>query len=168
MERNIKTSNKKVKTNTYQSYVKPKSKYLSTVWHPWQKYLVYKIEQVQRSAARHVYNDYNCTSSISKMPQYLNCQTRAKTKHWLCNSPLQTPTHSCERWLSPSDPTRNLNYMIPYSRTHNHCRSFLSSSICLWNGPYKLVPVKIISLGSCILSKSVLFYLQSKSCCFLA
>jgi hypothetical protein len=46
----------------------------STVWHPWQKYLVYKMEQVQRSAARYVfkYNDYNYTSSVSKMVKKVN------------------------------------------------------------------------------------------------
>ncbi len=49
-KRNIKTSNKKVKETAYKTYVRSQLEYCSTVWHPWQKYLIYKIEQVQRSA----------------------------------------------------------------------------------------------------------------------
>jgi hypothetical protein len=44
-------------------------------WHPWQKYLIYKIEQVQRSAARYIFNDYDYISSVSKMINDLNWQT---------------------------------------------------------------------------------------------
>jgi hypothetical protein len=33
---------------------KSPNEYCSTVWHPWQKYLVYKLKQVQRPAARYI------------------------------------------------------------------------------------------------------------------
>jgi hypothetical protein len=36
------------------TYVRPQVEYCSIVWHPWRKYLIYKIEQVQRSAARYI------------------------------------------------------------------------------------------------------------------
>ena len=50
--------------------------YCSTVLYPWQKYLVYKIEQVQRD----VYNDYNYTSNVSKMLKDLTWHTRTNTR----------------------------------------------------------------------------------------
>ncbi|KAH3701090.1 hypothetical protein DPMN_076074 [Dreissena polymorpha] len=63
-------------------------------------------------------------------------------------------------------PTRNLNYLVPYSRTQYHSNSFFPRSIRLWNGlPVSLQAspsIGILILGSCILSTS------SKSTLFLA
>jgi hypothetical protein len=47
IKRHDKTSKKKVKETAYKTYVRPQLECCSMVWHPWQKYLGYKIEQVQ-------------------------------------------------------------------------------------------------------------------------
>jgi hypothetical protein len=47
IKRNVKTPNKKAKETAYKTYVRPQLENCPTVWHPWQKYLIYKIEQVQ-------------------------------------------------------------------------------------------------------------------------
>lgn len=52
INRNVKTSNEKVKETTYSNYVRPQVEYFFTVWHPWRKYLSYKLEQLQGSASR--------------------------------------------------------------------------------------------------------------------
>jgi hypothetical protein len=56
----------------YKTCVRPQVEYCSIVWHPWQKFLIYKIEQVQRSAARYIFDNYDYTSSVSNE---LNWQT---------------------------------------------------------------------------------------------
>ena len=45
VNRNIKTSNNKVKEMTYNTYVHPQLEYSSTIWNPWQKTLSQKIER---------------------------------------------------------------------------------------------------------------------------
>ena len=75
IKRNIKTENKKLKETAYNTYVRPQLEYCSTIWHPWQQNQSYKIERVQRAAARYVLNNYDFTSSVTQMIQTLNWQT---------------------------------------------------------------------------------------------
>ena len=75
IKRNVKTENKKVKELAYKTYVRPQVEYCSTIWHPWQHYLIHKIEMVQRQAARYIMNDYSYTSSVSDMLKTLNLPT---------------------------------------------------------------------------------------------
>ena len=135
IKRNIKTSNKKVKETAYKTYVRPQLEYCSTVWHPWQKYLIYKIEQVQRSAARYVCNDYNYTSSVSQMLNNLKWQTLEQRRN-ISNVVLLYKIQNNLVWVDHHHltPTRNLNYLVPYSRTQYHSNSFFPRSIRLWNG----------------------------------
>ena len=72
IKRNIKTENKKLKETAYNTYVRPQLEYCSTIWHPWQQNQSYKIERVQRVAARYVLNNYDFTSSVTQMIQTLN------------------------------------------------------------------------------------------------
>jgi len=135
IKRNIKTSNKKVKETAYKTYVRPQLEYCSTVWHPWQKYLIYKIEQVQRSAARYVCNDYNYTSSVTQMLNDLKWQTLEQHRN-ISNVTLLYKIQNNLVWVDHHHltPTRNLNYLVPYSRTQYHSNSFFPRSIRLWNG----------------------------------
>ena len=49
------------------SLVRPHVEYASSVWDPYQKDLINKIEMVQRRAARFIQNDYQRTSSVQNM-----------------------------------------------------------------------------------------------------
>lgn len=134
IRRNVKTPNKKIKETAYKTYVRPQVEYCSIVWHPWQKYLIYKIEQVQRSAARYIFNDYDYTSSVSKMINDLNWQTLEQRR----NISAVTYLYKIQNNIVFVDhqhltQTRNLNYLIPYSRTQYHQNSFFPRSIRLWN-----------------------------------
>ena len=53
----------------------PQLEYCAPVWHPWQDKLSYKVERVQRAAARYVLNDEGTTSSVTEMLKTLNWQT---------------------------------------------------------------------------------------------
>ena len=134
IKRNIKTSRRGVKESAYKTYVRPQLEYCSTVWHPWQKHLTNKIEQVQRSAARYVLNDYNYTSSVTEMLNILGWSTLENRRNRTTLIMLYKIIHSNvivdHNHLQP---TRNNNYLIPYSRTQYHLNSFFPRAIRLWN-----------------------------------
>ena len=71
LKRNIRIHNKDLKSVAYKTLVRPQVEYASTIWPPTLP-LIYKVEAVQRRAARWVYRDYSYTSSISAMMKDLN------------------------------------------------------------------------------------------------
>jgi len=135
---NVRTQNIKVKEAAYTTYVRPQLEYCSVVWHPWQNYLANKLEGVQRAAARYVMNDYSYTSSVTLMLQTLHWNTLAHRR--MTNS--LTMLYKIQHQLVNVDhchltPTRNLNFLIPQSRTQYHMTSFFPRTIRYWNGlPY--------------------------------
>ena len=141
----LKTSNKKVKEKAYNTYVRPQLEYCSTIWHPWQKAQTTKIEKVQRAAARYVCNNYDYTSSVTQMIHYLNWNTleyrRIQSTLLYFYKIRNNLVYVDHNHLLP---TRNLNYLIPQSRTQYHQNSFFSRSIRLWNS----LPVHIQSSPS--------------------
>lgn len=134
IQRNVKTDNVKVKEAAYTTYVRPQLEYCSSVWHPWQKSLVHKVECVQRSAARYVMNDYNYRSSVTEMLNTLNWKTLYYRR---LNSSLimfyKIRAHSVAVDPSYLIHTRNLNYLIPQSRTNYFANSYFPRTIRLWN-----------------------------------
>ena len=95
------------------------------IWHPWQDKLSYKVERVQRAAARYVLNDYNFTSSVTDMLKILNWQTLENRR--IQNSLIllyKTKYHLVAIDHFYLTETRNLNFFVPYSRTNYHMNSF--------------------------------------------
>lgn len=69
LRRNLGRCKPEVKANAYITMVRPTLEYASTVWDPYQDNLEKDLEQVQRRAARFVYNEYQdvspgCVSSL--------------------------------------------------------------------------------------------------------
>ena len=58
LRRKFRQCTKEVKAATYSTMVRPVLDYASTVWDPHQQGDIKILEQVQRRAARYVYNDY--------------------------------------------------------------------------------------------------------------
>lgn len=58
LRRNLKNCTRKVKNLTYTSLVRPVVEYSSPVWDPYKTHQITQVEQIQRKAARFVYNDY--------------------------------------------------------------------------------------------------------------
>ena len=67
VKRNVKTKNQSVKELAYETFVRPKVEYASTVWSPYTKKNIDQIEMVQRRAARWVTNRYSSYDSVSAM-----------------------------------------------------------------------------------------------------
>ena len=47
LKRNIKLAPQKIKDKAYKSLIRPQLEYASSVWAPWQQFLINKIEQTQ-------------------------------------------------------------------------------------------------------------------------
>ena len=72
IKRNLGKCTNKVKSKAYTSLVLPILEYATQVWDPYQKSLIYKIEMIQRRAAR---CNYDFHSSVSSMLKDLNWST---------------------------------------------------------------------------------------------
>jgi hypothetical protein len=67
LRRNMKNCTRKVKTLTYTSLVRPVVEYSSLVWNPSKNQQISEVEQIQRKAARYVFNDYRDRSPGASM-----------------------------------------------------------------------------------------------------
>jgi hypothetical protein len=84
IRRNLQINSKSVKDRAYQSLVRPKLEYSCSVWDPYITENIYKIEQVQRRAARYACHRHHNTSSVTEMIHSLDWPTlqerRLKTR----------------------------------------------------------------------------------------
>ena len=69
LRRNLKIPSIRIKEQAYQTLVRPLVEYASTVWNPYTKTEINKIEAVQRRVARYVVNNQSNRSSVSNMLQ---------------------------------------------------------------------------------------------------
>ena len=69
--RNLRVSNEELKNAAYCSIVRPTLEYCSIIRNPYQKDQIYKLEMVQRRAARYTTNRYHNKSSASDMLDHL-------------------------------------------------------------------------------------------------
>ena len=72
IKRNNQSNNPKLKESAYKTYVLPLVDYVASVWDPWQKKYINKIEMIKRRAIRYIFNDYSFTSNVSTMLSKLN------------------------------------------------------------------------------------------------
>lgn len=142
LKRNLKTSNKEIKSQAYRALVRPKLEYSCTVWDPQSHESIHKIEMVQRRAARYVHNNYHNTSSVTNMIHNLNwpslSQRRLKTRlvmmykitHHLVAIPASTiliPSDSRTRKSNP------LTFRHIYTSKDSYRLSFFPYTILQWN-----------------------------------
>lgn len=133
---------KKVKAHCYTTLVRPNVEYAATIWDPYTKQNIDKLEQVQRRAARFVNGDYSTYSSVSKMIKDLNWpllqQRRQNMKlimmYKIVYNLIAIPS---QVYLTPviNTTTRghSMRFIVPHSRIKTHQYSFFPSAIRLWN-----------------------------------
>ena len=59
LRRNINSCSRQVKAQCYTTFVRPNLEYAATVWDPYTKFNINKLEKCQRRAARFVNGDYS-------------------------------------------------------------------------------------------------------------
>jgi len=123
-----------LKEGAYRTYVRPQVEYCSTIWHPWQKHLTYRIEMVQRSATRYVQNDYYFLCSVTNMLRELKWSTLEQRKNQASLIMLhKIPNKQVNVDHSHLTTTQNNKFLIPHSKTKHHMNSFFARAIRLWN-----------------------------------
>ena len=75
IKRNVKAKSPEVREMAYQTLVRPQLEYASAIWDPHTKRNNYKVEMVQRRAARWTMNDYARTTGVSSLLHELDWQT---------------------------------------------------------------------------------------------
>lgn len=142
IQRNLRTAPANVKTQAYQTFVRPSLEYASTIWDPPTKDLKNKVESVQRKAARWVSNDWKRTSSVTTMLNNLKWQTLQqrrttnklimvyKITHCLVAIP-----HAPPYFHRPNVSTRGHNQQLwlPRHNTNVLGSSFFPSIVLTWN-----------------------------------
>ena len=94
MKKNIPTNIHKIKETTYKTHVRPLLVYSTTIWDPWQTKYIIQIEMVQHRAVLYIVSDYNYTSSVSPMLNYLVLYTLEKCRKIASSSIFYKINHS--------------------------------------------------------------------------
>ena len=115
LRRNLTISLQAVKTQAYQSLVRPHLEYASTVWSPHTSDNTKKVEMLQRRAARYVCNRWHNTSSVSEMVSHIDWESLAVRRS---NMRLHTMYRIVHTTLGGSlavvaDPIHQTNTRIP-------------------------------------------------------
>ena len=80
IKRNVKTKSPKVREMAYQTLLRPQLEYASAIWDPHTKRNNYKVEMVQRRAARWTMNDCARTTNVSSLLHELDWQTHEERR----------------------------------------------------------------------------------------
>ena len=81
LRRNISGGSQYVKTQAYNSLVRPHVEYASATWCPFEKQHIKALEAVQRCAVRFVCSDYSQFSSVTSMQHSLGWDTLEVRRH---------------------------------------------------------------------------------------
>lgn len=141
LQRNLQSAPRYTKENCYQALVRPILEYASSVWDPWTKANIDKIETVQRRSARMVNNNFNKYASVTQMLQELKWpslrERRARAKavimYRIVNNTIAIPMSLLQATTIDRGRGHNKRFLIPHSRTQVHQYSFIPHSIRIWN-----------------------------------
>ena len=141
LHRNLNRCPSFIKTFCYKSLIIPILEYACTVWDPYTRKVINKIDKIQRRAARFTKNNYSWSTSVTGLINDLNwqnLQTRRSNLKLIMMFKITRNLVSIPKshYLIPcTSSTRHHSstYKLPYSRVNSHLFSFFLSSIRLWN-----------------------------------
>ena len=134
-------SKRSYKETCYEHLVTPLVEYASSIWDPWTKENISKIEAVQRRSARFVCSDYSRYSSVKSMMEDLKWpsleERRARNKVTLMYRIVRQQIAIDREIMTKSSASNNRGHSwkfhLPYARTQAYKFSFFPSTIRLWN-----------------------------------
>ncbi len=145
VSRNLHNCHEKTKEKAYTGYVQPKLEYASTVWNPYTKKNIYKIEQVQRRAARFVTGRYQKMDSPTAMMKQLQWPTLERRRevedlvmyHQIVNKKVcipielfRTPTSTDYNQRGRTNPT---SFQLDSPNVNQYKYSFFQRTTPTWN-----------------------------------
>lgn len=146
LRRNLRRCPQSLKTRAYLSMVRSTLEYSSSVWDPYLKGDIHKVERIQRLAARFIKGDFSFSSSVTDMLNELGLQSLEDRRRQarlvllfkvLVGEVAITPEEAFGQSLSRADArTRGadaLKFKSCSSRTTNYNNSFLPRTVRDWN-----------------------------------
>ena len=131
------------KINCYKALVKPVLDYAATVWSPYIQKDIDMVEQVQRHAARFIFNNYSRLAGVSEMLTDLNWATlthsrkeqKAVMLYKIVHHLVDIPASNYLIPTTTSDITRgpHKRFLQLSSTINAYLYSFFPSSIKIWN-----------------------------------
>ena len=167
VKRNLKTKSPKLKVRemAYQTLVRPQLEYASAIWEPHTNENIYKIEMVQRRAARWAMNDYARTTSATSLLQQLGWQTLEERRNVarLClfykivNGIVAVPL---PEYIQPTHRISRYCHSMTFRQIHTgkdfYKYSFFPLAIVQWNA----LPENVVTSPSLDLFKATIGELQ--------
>ena len=141
LRRNISSCTQQTKKLCYLAMVRPILEYASTVWSPYTNSSIYKLEMVQRRAARFITNNYSPWASVTEILDHLNLPTLEQRRNNLKLVMMYKMVHRLVHidngtYLIPTaSQTRghDQRFLQPHSRIDSYLYSYYPSTIKLWN-----------------------------------
>ena len=142
LKRNLRISSSEVKTQAYQSYVRPRLEYAASFWDPFTKTNKDKLEMVQRYSAHWTLGRYHNRSSVTDMFNYLGW----RSLEMRCVDPRMSMMYKMSNGLVAVDTTSYLvhpagiaasahphHFIVPRTFNQLHLNSFFPRSVRQWN-----------------------------------
>ena len=142
LRRNLRIPSQTIKTRAYQSLVRPHLEYASTVWDPHTQKNIYKLDIIQRRAARYTCNRWHNISSVTEMVGHLGWEPLATRRRNMRLCMMYKIAHTAvgdpwAEWLTTTKQvTRGFHawkYIPIYSQHNIYKFSFLPRTIIDWN-----------------------------------
>ena len=129
IRRNLHTQLTHIKSQAYRMYIRPILEYSSTVWAPYTKCNIDKLEAIQRRVARYVMDDYSYNSSVRRNISRLIIFY--KNLHKTINITL--PDHILPSAYSAITRGHNSRFNMPPIRINAYKYSFFPDTVRQWN-----------------------------------
>ena len=139
LRRNIYQCPKSIKSNCYQTFVRPILEYAAPVWSPFLQCQIYQIEKIQRNMARFILNDYSHYSSVTNMINHLSWPTLESRQTFLelllfykiAKKLVETSINLVP--LTTITRGHSYRFSIPLINSTTFANSFVCSTTKLWN-----------------------------------
>ena len=142
LKRNLYNCNPQIRSQAYMLYIRPILEYASTVWAPYTKSSIEKLEAIQRRAARFVVSDYDYSTSVTSILNHLNwpsLDTRRQVSRLVMFYKIVQRLIALDlpdeiELVNTITRGHNLRYRTAFCRVDVHKNSFFPATIRRWNG----------------------------------
>ena len=154
LKRNIKAKHPRIREAAYKTTVRPQVEYASSVWSPYTKKDIHKVEMVQRRATRWILSSYSPYQSVTELQQQLNLRTLEQRRVDAKVIMMFKIIHGLVAIPMPpyfEQPMRSTRHSHPLALRQVHTTAnyykfaFFPSTVVFWNQLPAQIAVRIIT-----------------------